>query len=94
MQGTRSNRDGIGARVKLKTGSIDQIATVRAGESYLSGNDPRIHFGLGSFNIADEIEVRWPSGQMEKVMNVSANQIIVIREGEGVVSTMDYRKGK
>jgi hypothetical protein len=94
MQGTRSNRDGIGARVRLKTGNIDQIATVRAGESYLSGNDPRIHFGLGSFSIADEIEVRWPSGRMEKVMSVRANQIIAIREGEGVVSTMDDKRGK
>jgi enediyne biosynthesis protein E4 len=93
-KGTRSNRDGIGARVTLKTGDTTQIATVRSGESYLSGNDSRIHFGLGSHKIADEIEVRWPSGRVERVTNAKVNRIVTIREGEGIVSATDDEKGK
>jgi hypothetical protein len=85
-RGTRSNRDGIGARVKLKAGKATQIATVRSGESYLSGNDPRIHFGLGALKVADEIEIRWPSGQVDHLTNVNVGQILTVQEGKGIVS--------
>jgi enediyne biosynthesis protein E4 len=86
-RGTRSNRDGIGARLKLKAGETIQYATVRSGESYLSGNDPRIHFGLGTpIQRIDELEIRWPSGQVDKFTDLDANQIVTIQEGKGVVS--------
>jgi enediyne biosynthesis protein E4 len=84
--GTRSNRDGIGARLKLKAGDLIQYATGRSGESYLSGNDPRAHFGLGGKKIVDELEVHWPSGLVDKVTHLDANQFVRVREGEGLVS--------
>jgi hypothetical protein len=79
--GTRSNRDGIGARVMVRAGELEQYATVRAGESYLSGNDPRVHFGLGAHCAADEIEIRWPSGQVDRLRNIPADRILNIQEG-------------
>jgi enediyne biosynthesis protein E4 len=83
--GTRSNRGGIGARLKLRAGDLIQYATVRSGESYLSGNDPRAHFGLGDKKIIDELEIRWPSGQVDKVTHLDANQFVKVKEGEGLV---------
>ena len=59
---------------------------MKAGSSYLSQNDLRAHFGLGAAGRADRIEVVWPSGRMEAVANVPANQIITIEEGKGIVA--------
>jgi DNA-binding FadR family transcriptional regulator len=58
---------------------------VKAGSSYLSQNDLRAHFGLGAAAVAERIEVRWPSGRMEAIANVAANQIVTIAEGAGIV---------
>jgi hypothetical protein len=83
--GTRSNRDGIGARLKLTAGDLVQYAGVRSGESYISGNDPRVHFGLGAHAKIDELEIRWPSGLVEKLKAPPADRFLTIKEGKGLV---------
>ena len=79
--GTRSNRDAIGARVKVTVGNLTQIQEVRSGSSYLSQNDMRLHFGLGEHRQIDLIEIRWPSGLLERLEGVEANQILRLVEG-------------
>jgi enediyne biosynthesis protein E4 len=83
--GVKSNRDGIGARVKIVSGDLVQIDEVRSGGSYLSHNDLRLHFGLEKRTKIDSIEVRWPSGAVDKVANLNANKILTIKEGQGVI---------
>ncbi len=83
--GTKSNRDGIGARLRLTVGSATQIREVKAGSSYLGQNDMRAHFGLGRASRADRLEVRWPSGTVDLLENIEANQILTIQEGRGIV---------
>ena len=80
--GTKSNRDGLGARVKVVTGGITQIDEVRSGGSYLSQSDPRLHFGLAAFTKLDLLEIRWPSGLIDRLRNVPANRLVVIKEGQ------------
>jgi hypothetical protein len=87
LTSTKSNRDAIGARVKVSMGSLVQYDHVRAGGSYISGNDVRLHFGLANNRKADTVEVTWPSGTVEKIENVRANQIIEITEGRGIGSS-------
>jgi hypothetical protein len=82
-----SNRDGIGARLRATTGTRTQMRELTSGSSYLSQNDARVHIGLGSAAAVDRLDIRWPSGQTETLQKVSANQIITVREGEGIVST-------
>jgi hypothetical protein len=90
--GTKSNRDGIGARLKVKSGDQVQFATVRSGESYLSGNDPRIHFGLGASPKVDELEIRWPGGQVDRIPDIPSNQRIIVQEGKGIVQPSEPAK--
>jgi hypothetical protein len=85
--GTKSNRDGIGAWVKVVAGDLTQYDRVRTGGSWLSGNDMRLHFGLGRHQGAERIEITWPSGRVDQLKNVSADQIIAVREGEGQISS-------
>ena len=87
-----SNRDAIGARIRVTTGSRTQIRDVKAGSSYLSQNDLRAHFGLGDATRVDRLEVRWPSGRTEVVQSVPANQIVTIREGEGIVASTPFAR--
>jgi enediyne biosynthesis protein E4 len=68
------------------------IRDVKAGSSYLSQSDLRAHFGLGAAAGADRIEVRWPSGRMETVSNVPANQIITIQEANGIVARQPFAR--
>lgn len=86
LQGTRSNRLGIGARLRLTTGTTTQLREVKAGSSYLSQSDTRVHFGLGRATRIDRLEVRWPGGDTEAVQNVAVNQIVTIVEGKGVTA--------
>jgi hypothetical protein len=79
LTGTKCNRQAIGARVKVTAGGVTQYGSVRAGGSYLSSNDPRLHFGLGPASQA-EIEVTWPGGGREKFSSVPANRQFDIRE--------------
>jgi hypothetical protein len=83
--GTRSNRSAIGARVTVEAGGRPQIDEVMSGSSYYSQNDLRLHFGLGKASRVDRITVRWPSGEEESVSDVAVNQVVRIREGEGIV---------
>jgi hypothetical protein len=89
--GSRSNRSGIGTRVRLVTGNHAQMDEVLSGGSYLSQSDLRLHFGLGRATKADLIEVRWPLGLQESSRNVDANQLIVIQEGKGIVRREAFR---
>ncbi len=79
--GTKSNRSAIGARLKCVTGNHAQIDEVRSGGSYLSQNDLRIHFGLGTAKMIDLLEVRWPSGITDTFRKLPADRFIEVREG-------------
>ena len=91
--GTQSNRDGVGARLRLTTGTRTQIREVKAGSSYLGQNDLRQHFGLGPNQRVDRLEIRWPSGRVEVLQGIAANQIATVREGEGVVRQSAFAGG-
>jgi hypothetical protein len=80
--GTRSNRDGIGTRIELEVGGLKQYAEVRSGGSYLSMNDRRVHFGLGAAQRVERIELHWPSGAVQILRDVAANQVLQVREPE------------
>jgi hypothetical protein len=80
LVGSVSNRAAVGARVRLRTGEMWQMREVISGGSYLSQNDLRVHFGLGSSESADEIEIRWPGGKTTRLENVAADQFLTIAE--------------
>jgi hypothetical protein len=92
LVGTRSNRDAIGARLRLTAGGRAQVREVTSGSSYLGQNDPRIHVGLGDATVVARLEIRWPSGQTEVVQNVAVNQLVVIREGAGIVGSTPFQR--
>jgi len=85
LVGTRSNRSAIGARVRVTAGGRGQIREVLSGSSYISQSDLRQHFGLGTAAKVEQIEIRWPSGAVERVPDVDADQFLTIQEGKGVV---------
>jgi hypothetical protein len=82
--GTKSNRDGIGAKVKVVSGDLVQLDEVRSGGSYLSQNDFRLHFGLEKRPNVDLIQVRWPSGAVDTLTNVTVNTVVTVKEGKGL----------
>jgi len=84
--GTTSNRDGIGARLKLSAGEVVQVDQAKGGTSYMSASDPRIHFGLGSRKKIDSLQITWPSGHVDKLADVPVDSIIAVKEGVGIVS--------
>jgi len=87
LVGTRCNRTGIGARVRVITGKHTQMDEVHSGSSVMSQCDLRLHFGLGNAQTVDVIEVKWPTTQKtERFTQVKANQILTIREGSGIVT--------
>ena len=79
-----SNRDGIGARVRITAGGRTQIAEVRSGGSYLSHNDARVHFGLGDSARVDRLEITWPSGRVDRSADLAADRFYVAQEGGSV----------
>jgi hypothetical protein len=83
LVGHRSNRDAIGAEVRVVAGKITQVATVTTASSYLSSSDKRVHFGLGTETLAAAIEIRWPSGIRQTLENVRADQILQVDEPSG-----------
>ena len=93
LVGTKSNRAGIGARVAIHAGGVTQFDEVRGGGSYLSQNALRLHFGLGTANKIDSVEVRWPSGKLERLKDVSADNIYTIIEGQGIKDTTPLAPG-
>lgn len=84
LVGTKSNRSAIGARMTVTAGKLVQMSEVRAGGSYISQNDPRLHFGLGNASLIDEIQIRWPNGRLEQLRSVPADFIYTIVEGQGI----------
>ena len=97
--GTKSNRSGIGARLTCVTqipGESKphrQIDEVRSGGGYFSQNDLRVHFGLGMAEKVGLLEIRWPSGQLDTLKDIQSDQVIYVKEGQGIVRTMDFSKG-
>jgi hypothetical protein len=83
LEGTKSNRDAIGARVTVRVGDHQQTQEVRSGGGYISQSDFRLHFGLGKATKADAIEIRWPSGGEQRLENIAGNQVVKIRESVG-----------
>ncbi|MEO8736717.1 MAG: CRTAC1 family protein, partial [Edaphobacter sp.] len=79
--GVKSNRSGIGARVRCVAGTLAQIDEVRSGGSYLSQNDLRLHFGLGEHRAVDMLEIRWPSGHIDLFRGIEANHFVQVQEG-------------
>jgi hypothetical protein len=84
--GTRSNRDGVGASLRLTSEGFIQVEQAKGGMGYMSASDPRIHFGLGRRTKIDSLEITWPSGQVDKIANPAIDQIIAVKEGSGVVA--------
>jgi hypothetical protein len=92
LVGTKSNRDGIGAVVRVTSGGEKQSLTMKSGSSYLSASELVLTFGLGSKSKADAIEIQWPSGQLDKLSNINAGQTVTVEEGKGVVNSRPYSK--
>jgi hypothetical protein len=98
--GTKSNRSGIGARLRCVTHPADepkphqQIDEVRSGGSYISQNDLRVHFGLGKAEKVELLEIRWPSGQLDTLKDVKANRLIYVKESEGIVRAVPFDHAK
>jgi hypothetical protein len=89
LEGVKSNRLALNARVRATAGDLVQLGEVLSGGSYLSQNDLRIHFGLGEHQRLDKAEVLWPDGKVEALTNLVADRFYSVREGAGVVSVMD-----
>ena len=87
LQGVKSNRLALNARVRATAGGLVQLGEVTSGGSYLSQNDLRIHFGLGEHESLDKAEVLWPDGKVEVLANLAADKFYLVREGAGVVSS-------
>ena len=96
--GTKSNRSGIGARIKCVARfpgveqPVEQIDEVRSGGSYFSQNDLRIHFGLGKASKVDRLEIRWPSGHTDELKDIEVDRVVYVREGQGIFKTDTFRK--
>jgi enediyne biosynthesis protein E4 len=91
LQGTKSNRDGIGAVVRVQSGGNRQWLMMRSGSSYLSQSELVLTFGLGGAGKADRVEVEWPTGQRDTLTNVAADQIITVQEGGGMKATQKLK---
>jgi hypothetical protein len=83
--GTKSNCDGVGARVKVRAGDLTLYDQRKGGMSYQSAQDPRLHFGLGQRARVDELEILWPSGTATRLTGLKVDQIIAVKEGTGIV---------
>ncbi|MGH9771945.1 MAG: ASPIC/UnbV domain-containing protein, partial [Candidatus Acidiferrales bacterium] len=92
--GTRSNRSAIGARVTLHAGALEMTREIIAGSSYLSNNDVRVHFGLGKYGYAEWLRIRWPSGLVERINNIKADQIVSIEEGKATTTSFAKAAGQ
>ena len=82
LEGTTSNRDAVGARVTVTAGGRRQTAWRTGGGSYASASDPRLHFGLGSASVVDDVEIRWPSGRVQHLGKLAADRAYHVREGD------------
>ena len=89
LVGVRSNRSAIGARVTVRYGNRQQVQEISAQSSFYSVNDRRLHFGLGAETIT-QVGIRWPSGAVETIPNVAANQLVVVREASGIIRQQKF----
>jgi enediyne biosynthesis protein E4 len=87
LEGVKSNRLALNARVRTTAGDLVQVGEVISGGSYLSQNDLRIHFGIGSHQRIDKAEITWPNGQVEVLKNLAADRFYTVREGAGVIAS-------
>jgi hypothetical protein len=90
--GTKSNRDGIGAKITVRADARDHVDEVRSGSSYISQSDLRVHFGLGIATRIDYVDVRWPSGLVERFEDVQTDGIRSLIEGAGTARPSTIRK--
>jgi hypothetical protein len=86
--GTKSNRGAVGARITVTSASRTQLEEVKAGSSYISTSDPRLHFGLAGDSVMSKVEIRWPNGGLETLVNISADAIYTIVEGQGIKNSV------
>jgi enediyne biosynthesis protein E4 len=94
LVGTTSNRDGIGAVVRVNSGSDQQWKMLRSGSSYLAQSELVLTFGMGAENKADNTEIQWPSGHVDKLSNVNAGQTVTVEEGKGFIANRPYGKAR
>ncbi|MGC1607204.1 MAG: CRTAC1 family protein [Candidatus Acidiferrum sp.] len=92
LVGTQSDRDGIGAKVRVMSPEGTQTEMMRSGSSYLSASELVLTFGLGQREKADRVEIVWPSGQVDRLSNVAAGQTVVVSEGQGITAKRPYAK--
>ena len=92
LVGVKSNRDGIGAVVRVTAGKDAHSQMLRSGSSYLSASELVLTFGLGQDSKADSVEIHWPSGQIDRLTNVAAGQTITVTEEKGITSSHPYQK--
>jgi hypothetical protein len=92
LVGTKSNRDGIGAVVKVTSGGSTESEVLKSGSSYLSSSELVLTFGLAQNAKATAVEIRWPSGREDRLQNISAGQTITIKEGQGIIAAKPYQK--
>jgi hypothetical protein len=92
LAGTKSNRDGIGAVVRVTSGGAKEWQMLRSGSSYLSQSELVLTFGLGDATKADTVEIQWPTGQVDKISSLAGDQTVTIEESKGVVGTRPYGK--
>jgi hypothetical protein len=94
LVGTKSNRDGIGAVVRVSAGEVNhedkQWKMLRSGSSYLAQSELVLTFGLGAQTKADSVEIQWPSGQVDRLSNINAGETVTVQEGKGIVATRAY----
>ena len=90
LVGTKSNRDGIGAVVRVTAGSDSQSQMMRGSVGYLSSSELVLTFGLAQHEKADAVEIRWPSGQMDRLLNVAVGEMIAVTEGKGRTASRPY----
>ena len=90
--GTKSNRDGIGAVVRVTSSDGTQTQMLKSGSSYLAANELVLTFGLGQLTKADAVEIRWPSGQVDRLSNVNAGQTLSVTEGKGGTGSRPFAK--
>ena len=84
-EGNPSNRDGIGARIKVISSDLVQVREVKSGSSLYSQSDLRAHFGLGGKGVVERMEIRWPRGRIDTLFNLPADRSLTLREGAGLV---------
>jgi hypothetical protein len=91
LAGTKSNRLAINAKIKIVVGGMTQTEEIHSGGSYLSQNDLRVHFGLGAATTIDSVEIRWPSGSVDRLKNLVADKFYDVLEGKGLVAHEQIR---